>query len=126
MTSDNSVSGEMLAVEQRHREAAAVLRCKTLDLKPVSRGPSEIREGKRDDWASVQAFARFERDHMPARSTPSVDEEMLEALKRIAADAAVGLDELPDWDQPNGWRRIAVERIEIARAAIKRAESAAS
>ncbi len=37
------------------------------------------------------------------------------ALTAIAADAMVSLDNLPDHDQPNGWRDIAVERIDIAR-----------
>lgn len=40
------------------------------------------------------------------------------ALEQIAAEAFVPLDNLPPYDAPNGWREIAVERINIARAAI--------
>lgn len=47
---------------------------------------------------------------------------LLEALRQIAAPASVPLDQLPDHDQPNGWRDIAVERIDIARAALSQAK----
>lgn len=43
---------------------------------------------------------------------------LVEALERIAAPALVSLDELP-----NGWRGVAVERIDIARAALARAHT---
>jgi len=46
---------------------------------------------------------------------------LLEALRQIAAPASVPLDQLPAHDQPNGWRDIAVERIDIARAALSQA-----
>ena len=43
---------------------------------------------------------------------------LIGAVEQIAAEAWVSIDELPDHDQPNGWRRVAVERIEMARAAL--------
>jgi len=46
-----------------------------------------------------------------------------EALGKIAADAFVSLDQLPPHDMPNGWRKIAVERIDIARQALTRKDA---
>ena len=46
-------------------------------------------------------------------------ERLREALEKIAADAFVPLDRLPEDDQPNGWRDVAIERINIARATLK-------
>ena len=46
------------------------------------------------------------------------------ALREIAADAYVPISDLPDFDQPNGWRDLAVERINIARAALAMGDSA--
>lgn len=43
---------------------------------------------------------------------------LVEALERIAAPAIVSLDQCPDADQPNGWRHLAVDRIDIARTAL--------
>lgn len=40
------------------------------------------------------------------------------ALERIAASADVPLAKMPDFDQPNGWRDLAIDRINIARAAL--------
>ena len=51
--------------------------------------------------------------------------ELLEALEQIAAPAMVPLDQLPDADQPNGWRDVAVERIELARAVLAKVRGAA-
>lgn len=45
-------------------------------------------------------------------------ERMEAALRGIAEDAYVPLSQLPDAGQPNGWRSIAVERIDKARAAL--------
>lgn len=51
--------------------------------------------------------------------TPAVpDDGLVEALERIAAPAIVSLDQCPDADQPNGWRHLAVDRIDIARTAL--------
>ena len=47
-----------------------------------------------------------------------------EALRQIAAPSSVPLDQLPANGQPNGWRDIAVERIDIARAALSQAGGA--
>jgi hypothetical protein len=41
------------------------------------------------------------------------------ALEAIAAEASVSIADLPDHGQPNGWRSLAVERIDIAREALK-------
>lgn len=45
-------------------------------------------------------------------------ERLAEALEQIAAPAIVPLSQLPDHGQPNGWRDIAVERIDMARSAL--------
>ncbi len=45
------------------------------------------------------------------------------ALREIAAEAMVSLDDLPDHEQSNGWRAVAVERIDIAREALARTSS---
>jgi len=50
---------------------------------------------------------------------------LLEALEQIAAPTAVPLDQLPDADQPNGWRDLVVERIELARAVVAKVRAAA-
>lgn len=42
-------------------------------------------------------------------------EELEGALREIAAEACVSLDDLPPHDYPNGWRYVAVARIDIAR-----------
>lgn len=47
----------------------------------------------------------------------------IEALERIAAEAFVSLCDLPHYDQPNGWRKIAVERIDIAYEALAAIEA---
>lgn len=52
-----------------------------------------------------QASTRLERYHA--------------ALSTIAAEACVSIADLPGHGQPNGWRKIAVERIDIAREALK-------
>ena len=49
--------------------------------------------------------------------------ELVGALERIAAPAIVPLDQCPDADQPNGWRDLAVNRIDIARTALKSREA---
>lgn len=41
---------------------------------------------------------------------------LVRALKRIAAPAYIPAHQLPSADQPNGWRDLAAERIDIARA----------
>lgn len=46
-------------------------------------------------------------------------ERLREALEQIAAEAFVPLGRLPEADQPNGWRDVAIERIDIARATLK-------
>lgn len=45
-------------------------------------------------------------------------EYAMDALEMIAAEAYVSLDDLPHHDQPNGWRKVAVDRIDIARMAL--------
>ncbi|WP_298290323.1 hypothetical protein [Novosphingobium sp.] len=58
---------------------------------------------------------------MSGNSKPATaNETMLAALQEIAASADVPLDRLPDADQPNGWRQIAVDRITIARETLAR------
>ena len=51
-------------------------------------------------------------------NTSAIVEQLLDALERVAAAAFVPLSDVPDYDQPNGWRAIAVERIDIARNAL--------
>lgn len=48
----------------------------------------------------------------------AADSKLVEALEAIAAEVFVPLSELPDHDQPNGWRKVATDRIDIARNAI--------
>lgn len=52
--------------------------------------------------------------------------ELTEALEKIAADASVPLDKLPDYHQPNGWRDVATARIDIARATLAKAKGGAA
>lgn len=40
------------------------------------------------------------------------------ALEIVAAPCFVSIDDLPDYDQPNGWRDLAVARVDAARAAL--------
>lgn len=41
-----------------------------------------------------------------------------DALVKIAAEAFVPIDQLPDYGQPNGWRDVACARIDMAREAL--------
>ncbi len=45
--------------------------------------------------------------------------ELEKALREIAAEAYVPINELPNHDQPNGWRTLACARIDIARQALR-------
>lgn len=40
---------------------------------------------------------------------------LVEGMRKLSEDAFVPLSQLPDVDQPNGWRDVAVARIDIAR-----------
>lgn len=51
---------------------------------------------------------------------PAAVADVVAALENIAAPAYVPLDQLPDYDQPNGWRDVATSRIDIARTALAR------
>ncbi|TXH14121.1 MAG: hypothetical protein E6R03_10045 [Hyphomicrobiaceae bacterium] len=46
-------------------------------------------------------------------------EKLEAALREIAAEAYVSDDYLQPHNYPNGWRKVAVDRIDIARAALK-------
>jgi len=96
-------------VTQADRDAAASITAMA-ELREMVAG------GDYDEHAYVQAFARHRR--ATAAEFATREAALVEALERIAAPALVSLDELP-----NGWRNVAVERIDIARAVLARART---
>lgn len=69
-----------------------------------------------DDYEGWQHLPPAPGDMLATHAVP--DDGLVEALERIAAPAIVSLDQCPDADQPNGWRHLAVDRIDIARNAL--------
>jgi hypothetical protein len=82
-------ASELLAVEQRHRDAAADLHllqeCGDQTPSPFDEACARaIRDGLNDHWDIVQAFARFERDHMAA--SPNLEGAEKRARELLAAE----------------------------------------
>lgn len=71
-----------------------------------------------------QAALRIEEILSPPPPTPDLLAEAIDTLSNIAADASITLDDLPDHDQPNGWRKLAVERIDMARDTLAKLKAA--
>lgn len=77
-------------------------------------------------WTAIEAGGSGDYDAAALaiqRDFAEREAELVGALERIAAPAIVPLDQCPDADQPNGWRDLAVNRIDIARTALKSREA---
>jgi len=68
--------------------------------------------------AGTEGFSSLERASAAWNRRDLGVAELVGALEKVAAEAFVSIADLPDYDQPNGWRKVAVERIDIARAAL--------
>lgn len=59
------------------------------------------------------------RQAAPSSSRERTIRVMRDALSQIAAEANVPIDDLPAHTEPNGWRVLATERINIARKTLR-------
>ena len=77
-------------------------------------GAQELAQGFHSETDAVAAW------NTRAGLNPDAVADVVAALEAIAAPAIVPLDQLPDHDQPNGWRDLATARIDRARTALAR------